>query len=361
MSIRQVSFEDGIDVDDISSRRISKYEAKKKKKRLLQDNILQQPKVVTKKPFRENRITAAVAVVEPQQKEETMDKETTVEAPIEEVPYKKNVDAARSVSEDLFRKLVADSSLWFCDKEVFFIEMKKDLHFDGADILIDAFYESRPGFLENLRQAYEIVNIDDWIAYRLKGDASPEEYMRALGLTTNEELVSKFSEDKELMSNAYARYLLEQQVAAIKQKKKVVPESTTKKDSTMSNPKKVKKMTSQVKTIEAKEVTTPTTKKSEIQPKKEKKMSKKAAPAVELSDEENTLVDTIVSRVQKNQRQETERVRSMVSSNEYSVYDVATTSIIAGIGIYAGFKVGEYVGKKISGYLAEKAVDAVIG
>lgn len=353
MTIRQVSDSDVIDIDDISSRRISKYAAKKKR-RLLQDNILQQPKkVVTKKPFQENRIAAAVAVVEPQQKEETMDKETTVEAPIEEVT-KKNVDAARSVSEDLFRKLVADSSLWFCDKEDFFIEMKKDLHFDGADILIDAFYESRPGFLENLRQAYEIVGIDDWIAYRLKGDASPEEYMRALGLSTNEELVSKFSEDKELMSNAYARYLLEQQVAAIKQKKKVVPESTTKKDSTV-NPKKVKKMTSQIETIEAKEVTNP-----EIQPKK-KKMSKKAAPAVELSDEDMMMVNTIISRVQANQRNETDRIRSIVSSNEYSVYDVATTSIIAGIGIYAGFKVGEYVAKKISGYLAEKAVDAAIG
>jgi DNA-binding helix-hairpin-helix protein with protein kinase domain len=127
----------------------------------------------------------------------------------------------------------------------------------------------------------------------------------------------------------------------------------------MSNPKKVKKMTSQVETIEAKEVTTPTTKESKIQHKKEK-MSKKAT-AVELSDEDMAMVNTIISRVQANQRQETDRIRSMVSSNEDSVYDVAMTSIIAGIGIYAGFKVGEYVGKKISGYLAEKAVDAAIG
>jgi hypothetical protein len=50
MTIRQVSDSDVIDVDDISSRRISKYAAKKKR-RLQQDNILQQPKkVVTKKP-----------------------------------------------------------------------------------------------------------------------------------------------------------------------------------------------------------------------------------------------------------------------------------------------------------------------
>lgn len=90
------------------------------------------------------------------------------------------------------------------------------------------------------------------------------------------------------------------------------------------------------------------------------KMSKKAT-AVELSDEDMAMVNTIISRVQANQRQETDRIRSMVSSNEDSVYDVAMTSIIAGIGIYAGFKVGEYVGKKISGYLAEKAVDAAIG